>query len=77
MDNGGKDLMEERPLTVQEAADFLSVKVLKVRQYINQGQLKAYKLGNGTNKKGSRRRWRIWKHDLVEFVNRSGNIREE
>lgn len=64
--------MSERPLTVQEAAVFLSIQPLQVRLYINKGLLKAYKLGNGTGKKGSRRRWRIWKDDLVDFVNQGG-----
>ncbi len=59
-----------KPLTVAEAADFLSVNPWQVRDYINNGQLKAYKLGNGTHKLGSRRHWRIWKQDLIDFVNK-------
>lgn len=68
--------MNDKPLTVNEAAEFLRVIPWVVRSYINKGQLKAYKLGNGTNKKGSRRRWRIWQYDLDEFVNRHPNIKE-
>ena len=64
----------EKPMTVNEAAEFLSVNPWQIRDYINKGQLKAYKMGNGTNKKGSRRRWRIWKQDLVAFVNRISNV---
>lgn len=69
--------MKERPLTTDEAATFLSLSSWKIRDYINKGILKAYKVGNGTNKKNSRRRWRIWKDDLVEFINRNSNIEEK
>lgn len=65
----------DRPLTVKEAAEFLQITTPQVRLYINKNLLKAQKIGNGT-KKGSTGRWRIWKHDLVEFVNRSGNVKE-
>ena len=69
-------MTENKPLTVAEAADFLSVNPWQVRHYISRGILKAYKLGNGGNKKGSRRRWRIWKEDLISFINRDSNIVE-
>lgn len=59
-----------KPLTVAKAADFLSVSTWTVREYIRLGLLKAYKLGNGAHKRGSRRHWRIWQQNLVEFVNR-------
>ncbi len=62
----------DKPSTVTEAADFLSVNPWQVRDYINKGMLKAYKLGNGTHKRGSRRHWRIWKTDLIAFINKSG-----
>ena len=69
-------MTENKPLTVAEAADFLSVNPWQVRHYISRGVLKAYKMGNGSNKKGSRRRWRIWKDDLIAFVNRDSNVVE-
>jgi len=68
--------MRDKPLTVAEASDFLSVNTWKVREYISKGLLKAYKLGNGTGKKGNKRRWRIWKEDLITFINKSSNIKE-
>ena len=67
-------MLKERPMTVAEAAEYLSVNPWQVRHYISRGILKAYKLGNGGNKKGSRRRWRIWKEDLISFVNRDSNV---
>ena len=69
-------MTENKPLTVAEAADFLSVNPWQIRHYISRGVLKAYKMGNGRNKKGSRRRWRIWKEDLVAFINRDSNVIE-
>ena len=69
-------MTENKPLTVAEAADFLSVNPWQIRHYISRGVLKAYKMGNGKNKKGSRRRWRIWKEDLVSFINRDSNVVE-
>jgi len=63
-------------LTVNEAADFLSVNPWQVRDYITNGQLRAYKMGNGTGKRGNKRRWRIWKEDLIAFINRGSNIKE-
>ena len=68
--------MKERPLTTAEVAEFLSVNIWKVREYITSGLLRAYKLGNGTGKRGSKRQWRIWKADLINFINRSSNIKE-
>ena len=62
--------MTERPLTVNEAADFLGVSPWRVRDYITLGLLQANRLGNGTSKRGSRRRYRIWKHNLINFVNK-------
>ena len=69
--------MTDKPLTVNEAADFLSVSAYTVAEYLRIGKLKGHKLANGTGKKGSRRQWRIWKQDLIEFVNRSSNVKEE
>jgi len=60
-------------MTVDQAAEFLAVIPQTVRDYINAGKLKAHKLGNGTGKRSRRREWRIWKHDLIEFINRGSN----
>jgi len=65
----------DRPLTVKEAAEFLRVAPGQVRVYISKGLLKAYKMGNGSHKTRSTGRWRIWKDDLMVFINRSGNIK--
>lgn len=67
--------MSDRPLTVNEAAEFLSVNPWQVRNYIKKKLLKAYKMGNGHGEKHSSTEWRIWKDDLVAFVNRSGNVK--
>jgi len=61
-------------LTVKEAAAFLSITSDQVRLYIKDGKLKAHRLGNGKGKRESKRPWRIWRRDLLEFVNRSSNI---
>ena len=68
--------MKDKPLTVEEAATFLSVNPWQVRYYINSGQLKAYKMGNGSGKKGSRKHWRIFKKDLIAFLNRGSNAKD-
>lgn len=60
----------DKPLTVDEAAEFLSVSRWTVLDYIYQGKLQAYKMGNGSSKRGNRRQWRIWKNDLVDFINK-------
>ena len=65
----------DKPLTVNEAAEFLSVHPHNVRKYIKVGYLRAHRLGNGSGT-SSRRSWRIWKHDLIEFINRSSNVKE-
>jgi len=69
--------MTDKPLSVKEAADFLGVNTWTVTEYLREGKLRGYKLGNGTSKKGSRRRWRIWKEDLIDFLNRGSNIKQE
>ena len=69
--------MTDKPFTVKEAADFLGVSSYTIAEYLRAGKLKGYKLGNGTGNKDSRRQWRIWPEDLIEFVNRSSNIKEE
>ena len=59
--------MEQGPLTVKQAAEYLQVNTEQIRRYISRGILKAYKMGASTSP------WRIWKQDLIDFINRSGN----
>jgi excisionase family DNA binding protein len=56
----------DKLLTINEAADFLSLSPYVVRDYCNRGTLKAHKVGEGKNT-----RWRIWEKDLYDFVNNS------
>lgn len=63
-------------LTVDEAATVLKVNPWIVREYIRKKQLKAQKIGDGTDKKGSRRSWHIWRQDLIDFINQGSNIKE-
>ncbi len=51
-------------LTVIEAGKFLSFSPHMVREYCKRGKLKAHKVGEGKNT-----RWRIWEHDLIDFIN--------
>lgn len=51
-------------LTVEDCAVILSVRQHQVRKYIKEGLLKAHKLGGYSNS-----RYRIWYHDLKEFIN--------
>jgi len=47
-----------------------------VYKYIHKGLLKAHKIGNGTGKrKRESRHWRIWKEDLIDFLNRGSDIK--
>lgn len=68
--------MTDRPLTVKEAAEFLSVNPWQIRYYINGGQLKACKIGNDVGTQSNRKHWRIWKQDLLEFLNKGVNAKE-
>lgn len=61
----------EKPLTVNEAAEFLSVNPFIIRKYIHKGMLKAHRIGDGTGKTGQDLkgvRFRIWKKDLIAFL---------
>lgn len=69
--------MNDKLLTIKEAAEFLSVNPRIVRQYARKGILKAYKLGNNTGKGGSKREWRIWHKDLVDFINKGTKGKEQ
>ena len=72
----GEGMNNGKPLTTKEAAEFLNTSEDNIRDFLKQGKLKGYKLGNGTNKKGSRRRWRVWKDDLITFLEKGSNIKD-
>lgn len=61
-----------RPLTVQEAAEFLSVSSHAMRGYINKGLIKAHKIGvRGEcppNTPIPKHPWRIYPNDLRAFI---------
>jgi len=60
-----------------EVAEILGVTPYTViYKYIGKGSLKAFKLGDGTGKRGKYRHWRIRREDLLEFLNRSQNVKE-
>lgn len=62
-------------LTTGEACDILGIKELNtLYTYIYEGKLKAYKIG-GNGK--SRRRWRIKRSDLEEFIKSGEHIPEK
>ena len=58
----------ERPLTINEAAEFLSVTPHQMRAWVRQGVIKAFRLGD--DNKGH---WRIMKADLMEYINKGMN----
>lgn len=62
MENGDK------LLTVEEACEILRVRPWAIRDYILAGKLKAHKLGKADKQKNNRRQWRIWKSDLIAFL---------
>ena len=55
-----------RLLTVRQAKAILNVDWSTIYSYISDGTLKAHKMG-GDGK--SKRHWRIWYSDLVDFIN--------
>jgi len=58
----------ERPMTVPEAAEYLSVNVFRMRTYLRDGLIKGYKMGSGDRTKNNRMRWRIYREDLDKFL---------
>lgn len=54
-------------LSVTDVAVWLNVHPQTVREYIKNGDLKAHKLKDKNGGEG--RIWRVWKQDLVDFVN--------
>jgi len=64
----------DRPLTVIEAAKYLSVSLATMREYLRTGKVKAYKMGDDNRTKHNRYRWRIFKEDLDAFL--KGDINE-
>ena len=62
-----------------EVAEILGVSTWTViHKYINygKGSLSAFKLGNGTGKRGKHRHWRIRREALLEFLNKSQDVKE-
>jgi len=55
-------------MTIREAADFLKVSRKTVLRWIENGRLKAFKLGGG-------RLWRIRERDLKRFIKGSSETR--
>jgi hypothetical protein len=74
MNEKGIRLDDKDIFTVNEVATILGLNRWTVCSYIYEGKLKASKLGDGTGKRGNKRRWRIWKKDLMAFVNRSSSL---
>ena len=60
--------MDNKPITVNEAAEYLSVTPYQVRKYIREGLLKANRLGTNHGKTRDTRHLRIRAKDLDEFV---------
>jgi predicted site-specific integrase-resolvase len=54
--------------SAKEAAKFIGLSPLVIRIYCKKGLLKAHKVGEGKNT-----RWKIWKKDLIDFVNRNNH----
>lgn len=59
--------MDDRLLTMQEAADYLRVSTRSIFRYIKDSRLKASKIGW----------WRIKQSDLEEFLNKSSNVKRK
>lgn len=53
--------------TTQEIADILKLGLRTIQNYINDGKLKAYKIGKG---------WRVEEDDLQEFIKSRSNKEE-
>lgn len=66
-----RKLMESRPVTVNEAAEYLGLTPGQVRKYVNGGELKAYRIGKRHGKLKDVRPIRILAKDLDEFVTRN------
>lgn len=58
--------MEKKYLTVEEISLALGVSEKTVRNYINRGDLRAYKLGTG---------WKVEPMDLESFIQKQSNIK--
>jgi len=56
--------MQEKIYTTKEVAEHLGVKQGAVWRYINEGYLKAHKIGKGS----PRSHWRIKQSDLESFL---------
>ncbi len=57
-------------LTMNEVIDILKVKKYAIYRYIHNGELQAHRLGgNGGKHRNSRKPYRIWESDLLDFIN--------
>ena len=59
-------MIQKQYLTVAEVAEVLGVSEKTVRNYINHGMLKAYKLGTG---------WKMEMVDVEAFIQKQSNIK--
>lgn len=53
--------MDNKPLTVREAAEYLSITPHHLRTFLREKKLKAYKVGH----------WLIYPKDLEEFIKKT------
>ncbi len=54
--------------TTEEVADILKYDIETIRRYIQNNQLKAYKIGKS---------WRVEEKDLKQFIRRSSNYTDK
>ena len=59
--------MDDKLLTMQEAADYLRVSTRSIFRYIKDSRLKASKIGW----------WRIKQSDLEKFLNKHSNVKRK
>lgn len=64
---GGEE-MTLRYYSIQEIADILKFNTLTINRYINEGKLKAYKIGKD---------WRISENDFKKFMEDRSNIKSK
>ena len=58
----------ERPMTIREAAEFLSITPHQMRVFLRQGIIKGFRVG-----REGKGHWRILKDDLMEYINKGMN----
>lgn len=62
-------MARKQVLNSTEAAEFLNINPYTLRRYIREGKIKAHKL----SKDKLKGKWRIWKSDLIKFLNEDNN----